>query len=307
MIINNNTINTSNNNNNNILNIKKNPIIQDTMKEEEISLLIINDIGEIINKELSIINTGNLLSKNTNEILEEMNNRFKANEDLGKLIEKLKYINLKNIDTKKKCFSFWINCFNYLLIYKIFKNKLNLSDEKKWKTFFNESSFNIGGKNFSPNDIQYILFNKSYFVSSSYKPQEYVKNINIEKIGGELKLEEKEKRIPFMLYLPIKFFLRPSIYYEENIENEINERIKDYLNKCVSLDKKNCLIFSDILLKFNANIFGKEIKKYEKFFNKQFFEIIKDKKYKKTYPQKTTWQLNFDNLIVDENSDTNNH
>jgi hypothetical protein len=271
-------------------------------------LLIINDIGEIINKELNIFNKGgNLLAKNTNEILEEMNKRFKANENLDNYIDKLKYINLKKIDSKKKCFSFWINCFNYLLIYKIFKNKLNLSDEKKWKTFFNESSFNIGGKNFSPNDIQYILFNKSYFVSSSYKPQEYVKNINIEKIGGELKLEEKEKRIPFMLYLPIKFFLRPSIYYEENIENEINERIKDYLNKCVSLDKKNCLIFSDILLKFNANIFGKEIKKYEKFFNKQFFEIIKDKKYKKTYPQKTTWQLNFDNLIVDENSDTNNH
>ena len=305
MIINNNTINTSNSNNN-IINIKKNPIIQDIMKEEEISLLIINDIGEIINKELSIINTGNLLSKNTNEILEEMNSRFKANEDLGKLIEKLKYINLKNIDTKKKCFSFWINCFNYLLIYKIFINKLNLSDEKKWKTFFNESSFNIGGKNFSANDIQYILFNKSYFVSSSYKPQEHVKKINIEKIGGELKLDEKEKLIPFMLYLPVKSFLKPSLYYEENIENDIDKRIKDYLNKFVSIDKKNYLIFSDILLKFNANIFGKEIKKYEKFFEKNLYEIIKNKKFKKAYPQKITWQLNFDNLISEENNDNNN-
>ena len=109
-----------------------------------------------------------------------------------------------------------------------------------------------------------------------------------------------------MLYLPVKSFLKPSLYYEENIENDIDKRIKDYLNKFVSIDKKNYLIFSDILLKFNANLFGKEIKKYEKFFEKNLYEIIKNKKFKKAYPQKITWQLNFDNLISEENNDNNN-
>ena len=295
--------NMNNNKNININNISnfniKSPTVQDFIKENEISISIINDIGEIINKELSIFKS-DFSGKNINDILEEMNSRFKANENLKNLIDNLKYIDLKKIDTKKKCFSFWINCFNYLIIYRIFTEKLNLVDEKKWKEFFNAQCFNIGGINFSSNDIQYIIFNKSYFFSSAYKPQGYAKKLSLEKKIGELKLDEKEKLIPFILYLPIKSFLKPSLYSEENIENDINKRIKDYLINYVTIDKKNYLCCSDFLLKFNAYIFGKEFKKYENFFKPDLLDIIKNKKYKRLIQQKITWQLSFDNLFLNE-------
>ena len=292
-----------NNMNQNVPTIKS-PINKEFKKVNEISAKIINDIGEIINKELNTFKT-NFAGKNINEILEEMNLRFKSNETLKNLIEYLKYIDLKKIDTKKKCFSFWINCFNYLIIYRIFIEKLNLTDEKKWKAFFKAQCFNIGGINFSSNDIQYIIFNKSYFISSAYKPKEYVKKLSLEQKNGELKLDEKEKLIPFILYLPIKSFLKPSLTSEENIENDINKRIKDYLNQYVTIDKKNYLCYSDFLVKCNAYIFGKEFKKYENFFKPNLLDIIKNKKYKKVNQQKITWQLNFDNLILDEGSDAN--
>jgi hypothetical protein len=282
----------------------KSPTIKDFLKENEISTKLINDIGEIINKELSIFKT-NFAGKNNNEILEEMNSRFKSNETLKNLIDNLKYIDLKKIDNKKKCFSFWINCFNYLIIYRIFIEKLNLTDEKKWKAFFNTECFNIGGTNFSSNDFQYILFNKSYFISSAYKPKDQAKKLSLEQKAGELKLDEKEKLIPFILYLPIQSFLKPSLTSEENIENDVNKRIKDYLNQYVTIDKKNYLCCSDFLVKCNAYIFGKEFKKYENFFNPNLLDIIKNKKYKKVSQQKISWQLNFDNLILDAGSDAN--
>ena len=150
---------------------------------------------------------------------------------------------------------------------------------------------------FSFNDIQFILFKKPHFFSSAYKPKDYIKKINMEKIVGEFKVEGKEKLIPFILFLPINDFLKPSLFKEENIENDINIRIKEYLNKYIIIDKNNYLCCNDLFFKFYSNIFGKEIKKYENFFEPELLNIIKNKKYKKLIQKKITWQLNFDNLI----------
>ena len=280
----------------NVIHLRTEPNINKLIKNEEVSLLIINDIGEIINEELNNIKDS-IKSKNTSEILEEMNSRFKLNEKLKDLVNNLKFVNLDNINTKKKCFTFWLNCFNYLIIYTIVIEKLNLIEEKMWKKFFNTLYINIGDKIFSFNDIQYILFKKAYFFSSAYKPKDYIKKLNIEKINGELKLEEKEKLIPFILYLPINEFLKPTLYNEENIENDIVVKMAEYLNKNIILDEKNYLCCSDLFFKFYSNIFGKEIKKYEVYFNPELFKVIKNKKYKKIIQKKIKWQLNFENLI----------
>ena len=280
----------------NIIHLRTEPNINKVIQNEETSSLIMNDIGEIIDQELNYIKDL-IKSKNTSEILEEMNSRFKLNEKLKNLINSLKLINLDNINTKRKCFTFWLNCFNYLIIYTIFTEKLNLNEEKTWKTFFNTLYLDIGNKKFSFNDIQYILFKKAHFFSSAYKPKDYIKKLNIEKINGEIKLEDKEKLIPFILYLPIQEFLKPMLYKEENIENDIVVKMQEYFSKNVTLDEKNYLCCSDLFFKFYSNIFGKEIKKYEVFFKPELYKVIKNKKYKKIIQKKIKWQMNFENLI----------
>ena len=85
----------------------------------------------------------------------------------------------------------------------------------------------------------------------------------------------------------------------------MNKRSKEYLNRFVTIDKKNYLCCCDLLFKFNSNIFGKDIKKFESFFKPELANIIKNKKYKKLIQQKTPWLLNFDNLIVNETSGDN--
>ena len=276
--------------------IKIDPIENINKNKENVSWNIINDIGDIINGE---INNFNFFDKNnsTYEILEEMHSKFIKHQKLKELVSDLKFINLETINTKKKCFVFWLNCFNYLSIYTIFTEKSNLNEEKTWKEFFNKLLFNIGGKIFSFNDMQYILFKKPNFLSSTYKPKDYIKKLNIDAIKGEFKLEGKDKMIPFLLYLPIKGFLKPILFREENIEIDINKRMKEYFDKYIFFDKNNCLCCNDLIAKFYSNLFGKEIKKYEKFFKPELYKIIKNKKYKKIIQKKIDWQLNFDNLI----------
>ena len=270
------------------------------LDKTDISTNIIEEIGEIINQE--IIGFGSFVGKNNNEILEEMNIKITQNNKLHDLISLLKFLKLEKINTKKKYFVFWLNCFNYLIIYSIFHKKLNLKDEKTWKKFFNNVVYNIGGTEFSFNDMEYILFKKSYFLSSAYKPNQFVKNLNMDKLEGDFKLNEYHKLIPYILSLPIKGFLSPMLFKEENIENDVNKRIKKYLKKLVFIDSKNYLCCFDVLLKFDMYIFGKEIKKYENFFSPELYCIIKNKKYKKLIQQKILWQLDFESFLFDNDN-----
>ena len=267
----------------------------DSINNNDISISIINQIGELLTKEFPTENDFN--SNTTFEILEGAHKRVIENNSLIKLIGQLKYIKLDIIDTKTKCLSFWLNCFNYLILFTIFYKKWNINGEKKWKKFFKNVKFDIGGKEFSFNDMQYIIFKKPYFISSTYKAPDEIKKFNIEKIKGDKKFDEYSKLIPFILYLPIKKFLYPSLYNYESFEKQINERINNYINKYIYIDEKNLLCCSELLLKYETNIFGKGMKKYESNFQPEIYNNIKNKKYKKIEAQKIIWKLDFNYLI----------
>ena len=267
----------------------------DTTKEGEIPLSIIYDIGELLMKDFP--NENDLKTKNVSEIIEETHNKVKENKALIKMVGQLRYLKIEMINSKDKCLAFWLNCFNYLLLFAIFYKKWNIDGEKIWKKFFKNVKFDIGGRNYSFNDIQYIIFKKPSFISSSYKAPDEIKKLNIDKINGDKKFDDYEKLIPFVLYLPLKNFLYPSLFTFDNIEKQVKERINKYINKLIWFDEKNHLCCSELLLKYESNIFGRGIKKYESYFNPVVYNKIKDKKYKKLINQKIMWKLNFDSLI----------
>ena len=259
-----------------------------------ISPSIINQIGELLMKEFP--KEKKIDEINIFDFIEEMNNKIKDNKDLINLVGQLKHLKIELINTKIKCLAFWLNCFNYLILFTIFYKKWNITGEKRWKKFFKNSKFDIGGKYFSFNDMEYIIFKKPSFFPSTYKVTDEIKKLNIEKINGDKKFDDYSKYTPFLLYLPIKKFLSPSLYDETNFENQVNLRIKNYINQFIYMDEKKHLCCSELLLKYESNIFGRGIKKYELFFNPEIYNNIKEKKYKKLDSQKITWNLNFDYL-----------
>ena len=275
----------------------------ESSNNDNISLSLINEIGKLLTKEFP--NENDSKNKNVSDILEEMNNKIMENKSLIQLVAQLKYINLDLINTKEKCLAFWLNCFNYLILFAIFYKKWDINNEKKWKKFFINVHFNIGGKNLSFNDMQYLLFKKPTFLSSTYKPSEDLKKLKIENLKGDEKYNNYTKMIPFILFLPVKKFLFPSLYNEGKIDEEINCRIKKYIiNGFIKMEKK-CLCCNELLLKYDSNIFGKELKLFESFFdsNINLYNDIKDKKYKKINSNKITWDLTFHYLIENNNND----
>ena len=296
-----------NNINSDDFNINSSYIINSTSdfnseKKNNISPLIINEIGELLMKEFPKESEFNNIS--ITDILEETQKRIKENKDLINLVGQLKNLKIELINTKVKCLAFWLNCFNYLILFTIFYRKWNIDGEKKWKKFFRNVKFDIGGKYFSFNDMQYIIFKKAAFFSSTYKVPDEIKKWIIDKLTGDKKFDDYAKYIPFLLYIPIKKFLSPSLYDENNFENQVNLRIKKYIMKFIYIDDKKHLCCSELLLKYESNIFGKGLKKYESYFKQEIFTNIKEKKYKKINTQKMTWNLNFDYLI--ENYKTSN-
>ena len=99
---------------------------------DNISPLIINEIGELLIKEF-IKETKN--DANITEFWAKIHNKIKENKDLINLVGQLKYLKIDLINTKIKCFSFWLNCFNYLILFAIFYRKWDINGEKKWKQF----------------------------------------------------------------------------------------------------------------------------------------------------------------------------
>ena len=299
--------NENNNSNMDDFNINHSYVINSTSdfnspNDNNISISIINEIGNLLAKDFPMEN--DLYNKSLIDILEETHNRVKENKNLIKLVGQLKYIKYEMINTKAKCLSFWLNCFNYLILFTIFYRKWNINGEKKWKKFFRNVKFDIGGNYLSFNDMEYIIFKKPSFFSTTYRAPEEIRKLNLDKIAGDKKLDECVKLVPFLLFLPIKKFLSPSLYDDLNIEKQIMQRMNKYINKFIYFDDKNHLCCSELLLKYDANIFGKGLKKYESFFTPDIYKNIKDKKYKKINSQKITWNFTLDYLI--ENCKKNN-
>ena len=160
-----------------------------------------------------------------NEILEETNLKLNS-PTFRELIGELKNIDLTQLKNHKSKICFWLNCFNYLLLYTIFYKKWNISDEKSWKSFFKNVKFNIGGNRYSFNDMQYIIFRKTYFFTTGYKPNDAVKKSSLDQ-----KLNATLNTSPFTLYIPTKEFFGPIVYEENTVENCFLKRKINYTRK----------------------------------------------------------------------------
>jgi len=238
-------------------------------------------------------NKDDIKNKTINEILEETNVKLKS-QTFKELVGELRIIDLEQLTSHKAKICFWLNCFNFLLLYTIFYKKWNISGEKNWKNFLNNVKYNIGGYLLSFNDIQYIIFNKVYFFPTSYKPSDAVKS-NL--IFNKLKSENNNN--PFSLYIPTKEFFKPIIYEENTIDIEINKRKINYLFNFLKVDNKKINI-TELLLNYEPNFFNsKVVNKYKDIINKTIYEIIVQKKYSDITSRSLKWEMNFDFLHED--------
>ena len=217
-------------------------------------------------------------------------------QPIKELLGELKIIKLSELQKSQKVrLCFWLNSFNFLLLYSIFHLKLNIQKKENWKNLICNIKYNLGGYNFSFEDMLYILFQKNiFFPNEEYKPRNYVKK-NIIDIS-------KEKDIinltPFLLYLPNKEFLKPIIYESYNVDSNIMKRTVNYLFSFIRYNENTEEInINELIFISEPNFLPKGIKKYKSFIDEKIYKIIKHKKYKRVSVKSMKWELSFDYLL----------
>ena len=237
-------------------------------------------------------NINDIKEKTINEILEETNIKINT-QTFKELVGELRHIDLALLTTYKTKICFWLNCFNFLLLFTIFYTKWNISDEKGWKSFFKNVKYNIGGNCYSFNDIQYILFHKIFFFSTAYKPSDAVK---------KNALDQKLNTInnsPFSLYIPTKEFFKPIIYEENMLEKDLLKRKINYIYSFITIDNKKINV-TELFLNYEPNFFNnKVLSKYKDILDRTIYEFILKKKYSDISNRSLKWEINFDYLYED--------
>ena len=233
--------------------------------------------------------TEDIKNKNLNEILEETNIKLNT-QTFKELIGELRNIDLKQLKNNKSKMCFWLNCFNFLLLYTIFYKKWKICDEKSWKSFLKNVKYIIGGNQYSFNDIQYIIFKKLFFFSSGYKPGDAAKK-NV--INQKLKSIDNN---PFCLYIPTNEFLKPIIFEEDNLEKDLLKRKINYIFSFIRIDNKKINI-SELFLNYEPNFFNiKIVNKYKDILDRTIYDIIIKKQYSDISTKNLKWEMSFDFL-----------
>ena len=272
-------------------------------KDENLGWQLIKTLAQEIS---SLLPKRRELYKNNQNILEEVNHHLMGNKKIFNLVGQLKFIDLGKIKLLKERMCFWLNCFNYLMLFTFFYKKWNISEEKDWKYFFRNVKYYIGGNYYSFHDMQYILYKKILFFPSLYKINENYKKFRVNKAEDSKSLEKKHPLLfnPFMIYVPIKGFLKPIIIDEFQLEKQFNQRIKDFFINFIIVDNKKNIMLPELLINYAPNFLDKEYKKFQNFIEPAVYEFIKNKKFNSSIQRNFEWKLDFDKLFDYINQDS---
>ena len=263
-------------------------------------IIINEEIIYNISKEILLILPSKKEINNNKEVIIEANKKLIQNKKLFELIGLLKYYPIeKLLVTSKQRLCFWINSFNFLILFTIFYKKWIINSKDDWKYFFKNVIYIIGGKKYSFNDMQYVLFKRPLFFTSSYKENNELKKLRVDKADDSKNLEKKYPLInnPFVIYLPTKEFLKPIIFNENELEIQMNKRIEEYLDKYIYVDESKNIILPELLTNYNSRFLYKEYKKYQQILKEDIYSLIKEKKYKRNVILNLEFKLDFDNLL----------
>ena len=202
----------------------------------------------------------------------------------------LKNFDLISLKTRESKLAFWINIYNSLVVHGIIELEIKNS-VREYSKFFESVSYNIGGYNFSLDEIEHgilrrnikkHLFARRPFANSDARTQ--------------FIMSELEPRIHFSLVCGSKSCPPIGTYQEEKIDKQLDIAVGNFVNgPDVFIEKdKNRLKLSKIFKWYKAD-FGTDIQLIE------FFAQYKKDPEEKSYLEKNKSNLSFSYLEYDWN------
>ena len=217
-------------------------------------------------------------------------------QPIKELVAELQVVNLKyllNTSNEHK-FTFWLNIFNFLMVFAVLYKKEILLTYYEWHKFKKNSFFNIGGHNFSLYEIENIILQNNYMSKILFSecidfPKGDARN--------KFKIPYHIKYINFAISEPMTSSFKLQIYFPLTIEKQILKNAIDYFNSRIVVDEKKILVKLPEYLTWVDEKFLENIDYYKQVLNNDVYNFI-IKNQDKVKIIKHDWSLNFSDSIV---------
>ena len=203
----------------------------------------------------------------------------------------LKYL-LKISDEHKT--TFWLNIFNFLMIFAVIYRKENLLTYYEWHKLKKNSYFNIGGLNFSLYEIETTILRNNYMSKKLFS--EFI-DFPKGDSRNKFKLVNTIKYLNFAISEPMTSSFKLQIYFPQTIEKQILKNAIDYFNSRIIVDGKHILVKIPEYLSWVDDNFLGNLNYYREIMNNDVFDFI-NKNQDKVEFIKHDWSLNFSDSIV---------
>ena len=230
----------------------------------------------------------------TSKFLSTLNNseEFKKIKDV---VAELQVIDLKyllNVKDNHKT-SFWLNILNFLVIFAIIYRKENILTNYEWHKLKKNSYFNIGGFNFSLQEIEMNIIgnknkSKTFYEEMTSFPRGDSRN--------KFKIDNPVKYVNFGIYEPMNFSFKLQIYFPQTIENQILKNAIDYCSSKIIFDGNNILVKIPEYILWVDDNFLKNLDFYKHIINADIFDFM-NKNIDKVEFIKHDWSLNFSHSV----------
>jgi hypothetical protein len=212
------------------------------------------------------------------------------------LVAELQVIDLKyllQISDKHKI-TFWLNTFNFLMIFAVIYRKENLLTYYEWHKLKKNSYFNIGGINFSLYEIETNILRNNYMSKKLFSEIiDFPKGDS----RNKFKIDNIIKYLNFAISEPMTSSFKLQIYFPQTIEKQILTNAIDYFNSRIIVDGKNILVKIPEYLSWVDDNFLENLSYYKRIMNNDVFDFIQKNQDKVEFI-KHDWSLNFSDSIV---------
>ena len=203
----------------------------------------------------------------------------------------LKYI--LNVKDNHKT-SFWLNILNFLVVFAVIYKKENILTNYEWHKLKKNSYFNIGGFNFSLQEIEMNI------IGNNNKSKTFYEEMTSFAIGdsrNKYKIDNVIKYVNFGIFEPMSYSFKLQMYFPQTIEKQILKNAIDYFSNKIIFDGKKVVVKLPEYLLWVDDNFLKNLELYEPMINKDLFDFMVNNKDKVEFV-KHDWALNFSHAVM---------
>ena len=231
----------------------------------------------------------------TSKFLSNLSNseQFKKIKDIVAELQVIDLNYLLNVRDNHKT-AFWLNILNFLLIFTVIYRKENILTNYEWHKLKKNSFFNIGGFNFSLQEIEMNIIgnnnkSKTYYEELPSFPRGDSRN--------NFKIDNVVKYVNFGIFEPMTYSFKLQIYFPQTIENQILKNAIDYFSSTIIFDGKNIMVKIPEYILWVDDNFLKNLDFYKTIINKDVFDFMNKNKDKVEFI-KHDWSLNFSHAVA---------